>query len=188
MVITADSPDCPDRLIRVLARGGVAIAPGDTIYGLIGVSPDTEGRIRKIKGRGEDKPFLQLIADPAWISRFSDFHLPDRIARHWPGPLTIVIPDRAGGTVAVRLPDSDFLLTVLRGVKRPLYSTSVNRAGSAPLSTVAQMRDEFEADVDLVVDAGDQSPGAPSTLLDVTTKPFRILRQGALSLSSEDLS
>ncbi len=188
MVITTDSPDCLERLIRVLSEGGVAIAPGDTMYGLIGVAPGTEDRIRRIKGRGEDKPFLQLIADPAWTARFSDFQLPGKIARHWPGPLTVVVPDRAGGTLAVRMPDSDFLLRVLKGVQRPLYSTSVNRAGSPPLQTVAQMRRDFEPDVDLIVDAGDRAPGAPSTLLDLTVKPYRVLRRGALSLSPEDLA
>ena len=188
MVVTAGSPGSLQRLIRVLKAGGVAIAPGDTMYGLIGAAPATGERIRSIKGRGEDKPFLLLLADPSWLSRFSDIHLPAQIARHWPGPLTIVVPDRLGGTVAVRVPDSMFLLDLLVAVNKPLYSTSVNRAGFPPFATVAQMRQEFEVDVDLIVDAGDQSPGAPSTLLDLTTRPFRVLRQGALSFSPEDLS
>jgi tRNA A37 threonylcarbamoyladenosine synthetase subunit TsaC/SUA5/YrdC len=50
------------------------------------------------------------------------------------------------------------------------------------------MRQDFEAEVDIVVDAGDQPPGAPSTLLDITSTPWRILRQGALLLSPEELS
>ena len=188
MVIKAGDPGSLERLIRVLAAGGVAIAPGDTMYGLIGVAPQSDERMRRIKGRGEDKPFLQLIADASWVSRLSDIRLPEKIARHWPGPLTVVIPDRTGGTVAVRVPDSDFLLVVLRGVNRPLYSTSVNRAGGPPLAAFAQMRSVFEAEVDALYDAGDQPSGGPSTLLDITAKPYRILRQGALVLTPEELS
>jgi L-threonylcarbamoyladenylate synthase len=188
LVVAAGSPGALRRLIEVLHAGGVAIAPGDTMYGLIGIVPDAEGRIRRIKGRGEDKPFLQLIAEPSWISRISDSVVPRKISQHWPGPLTIVIPDRSGGTVAVRVPDSPFLLEVLRALDRPLYSTSVNRAGSPPLDSVEWMRQDFEAEVDIVVDAGNQPPGAPSTLLDITATPWRILRQGALRLSPEELS
>jgi L-threonylcarbamoyladenylate synthase len=158
------------------------------MYGLIGVAPDSEERIRRIKGRGENKPFILLLADASWTAHLSDMRVPAQIARHWPGPLTIVIPDRLGSTVAVRVPDSFFLLDVLRGVNRPLYSTSVNRAGFPPLATVDQMRLAFEADVDLVFDAGDRAPGAPSTLLDITTKPYRILRPGALTLDPIELS
>jgi L-threonylcarbamoyladenylate synthase len=188
LVVTAGSAGALERLIQVLAAGGVAIAPGDTMYGMIGIAPDAEERIRHIKGRGEDKPFLQLLADASWISRVSDVTLPARIARRWPGPLTIVIPDRTGKTVAVRVPDSIFLRDVLQGVDCPLYSTSVNRAGFPPLASIADMEREFENDVELIFDAGDHPPGAPSTLLDITSKPWRILRQGAVTLTPDELT
>jgi L-threonylcarbamoyladenylate synthase len=187
MVVAAADPHAFARCVDVLLRGGVVIAPGDTMYGMLGIVPLAEQRIRQVKGRGEDKPFLQLIPDPSWTGRFSDMRVPDRLARHWPGPLTIVLPARAGGTVAVRVPDMLFLREVLIAVGEPLYSTSVNRAGVAPLATVAAMRGEFEQDVDLIYDAGDILPGPPSTLVDATTRPARILRRGALQLTPADL-
>jgi L-threonylcarbamoyladenylate synthase len=76
---------------------------------------------------------------------------------------------------------------MLQAVGKPLFSTSVNRAGEPPLRTVEAMRAELENDVDLIFDAGDMLPGAPSTLLDITVRPFKILRQGALRLLPEDL-
>ena len=188
MVVRADSPDAFLLLARVLAGGGVAIAPGDTMYGMLGIAPDTESRIRQVKGRGEDKPFLRLLPDSAWVSKVSDMPVPGRLARYWPGPLTLVFPDRAGGTVALRVPDSTFLRTLLMAVGKPLFSTSVNRAGAAPLPTIDAMRREFEGDVDLIYDAGDILPGPPSTLLDVTARPFKVLRQGALRLEHDDLT
>ena len=39
------------------------------MYGIAGAAPDTEERIRAIKGRGETKPFLQLIAHASWVAR-----------------------------------------------------------------------------------------------------------------------
>ena len=158
------------------------------MYGLVGIAPEAESRLRTVKGRGEDKPFLRLVANASWIERISDMPLPSRLARYWPGPLTLVFPARDGGTAALRVPDHPFLLELLRALDRPLYSTSVNRAGSEPLRTVEEMRRELERDVDAIFDAGDQQPGAPSTLLDITRRPFTVLRQGAVRLLPEDLA
>jgi len=187
MVLPAAEPASFPVLVEILASGGAVIAPGDTMYGLIGIAPESEARIRRIKGRGEDKPFLQLIGDAGWVARFSETVLPERISAHWPGSLTVVVSSRSGGTVALRVPDHPLLQRLLRALGRPLYSTSVNRAGSPPLATVAEMRRELEGDVDAIYDAGDQPPGAPSTLLDVTRRPYRVLRQGTVRLSDEDL-
>jgi L-threonylcarbamoyladenylate synthase len=188
VVVTAGSPAAFRSLVEVLKAGGVAIAPGDTMYGLVGVVPDCEERIRSLKGREEDKPFLQLLPDPSWVAKYSPLPTPANLRRYWPGPLTLVFPTHAGGTVAFRVPDSRFLHDLLEGVGGPLYSSSVNRAGAAPLRTVEEMRREFESDVDLIYDAGDIPPGPPSTLVDLTTRPYRILREGALVIAEDDLS
>ena len=92
MLLVADSPHALSLLSRLLAGGGVAIVPCDTIYGIVGVAPDTEQRIRAIKGRGEDKPFLQLLAERSWVSRLSEGDIPEALGRHWPGPLTVILP------------------------------------------------------------------------------------------------
>jgi L-threonylcarbamoyladenylate synthase len=187
MVAAAHNPEAFALLVDIISRGGVAIAPGDTMYGILGIVPRTEARIRLLKGRGEDKPFLQIIPDASWTGRLTEAPVPEGLARHWPGPLTIVLPARAGGTVAVRVPDSLFLRELLIAVGEPLYSTSVNRAGTAPLVTVAEMRAEFEREVDIIYDGGDMPPGPSSTLVDATNLPARILRQGALMLTAADL-
>jgi len=187
VVLDAADPGSFDELVRILARGGVAIAPGDTMYGLIGIAPEAEEKLRRAKGRGEDKPFLQLIGDASWVRRVTDAALPDPVARRWPGALTVVFPRRGGGTVALRVPDHPLLRRLLRALDRPLFSTSVNRAGSPPLSTVRDMRRELEGDVDVIFDAGDQPPGAPSTLLDVTQRPWVVLRRGAVQIPEDEL-
>ena len=188
MTVSAGEPGSFDRLVEVLASGGVAIAPGDTMYGLIGAAPGSEERIRRVKGRGEDKPFIRILAEQSWVARVSDMTPPARLARHWPGPLTMVFPARGGGTVALRVPDSAFLRRLLYAVNVPLFSTSINRAGQPPLASLDEMRREFEKDVDLIYDAGPTPPGPPSTLVDITGRPFRVLREGALRLTEEELS
>jgi L-threonylcarbamoyladenylate synthase len=188
MRVSADSPGAFPSLVRILDNGGIAIAPGDTMYGLIGVAPESESRLRRAKGRGDEKPFLVVIADASWTTRFSDLQVPERLCRFWPGPLTMIMPDRSGGTVAMRVPDHAFLQDLARTLGRPLCSTSVNRAGSPPLRTIAEMVAEFEDDVDIIYDDGDHHPGAPSTLVDICNRPFRIIRQGALRIPKEDLA
>jgi L-threonylcarbamoyladenylate synthase len=187
MVLAAADPRSFQTLVQILARGGVVIAPGDTMYGLLGLAPEAEARLRMVKGRGEDKPFLQLIADASWVRRISDAPLPPPLGRFWPGALTLVFPDRAGGTTALRAPDHRLLRDLLRALDQPLFSTSVNRVGSPPLRTVEEMRRELEADVDAIYDAGDQPAGEPSTLVDLSRRPFVVLREGAVHLPPEVL-
>jgi L-threonylcarbamoyladenylate synthase len=187
MVLAAADPRSFPALVRILSGGGVVIAPGDTMYGLLGLAPQAEARLRRVKGRGDGKPFLQLLAEASWIGRISEIPLPPRLARFWPGPLTLVFPARGGGTAALRVPDDRLLRDLLRALDQPLYSTSVNRSGSPPLDSVEEMRRELEGEVDAIYDAGDRAPGAPSTLLDITRRPFAILRQGAVRLEPQDL-
>ncbi len=188
MRVLADSPEGFAGLVDLLVRGGVAIAPGDTMYGIVGIAPDTAEAIRRLKGRGEERPFLLLLRGVSWLPRVTDATPPPALVRYWPGPLTIVFPDKRGGSVAVRVPDSPFLARLLAAVGRPLYSTSVNRTGMPPIASVDEMVWVFGADVGMIYDAGDVPPGPPSTLVDVTVRPFRVLRQGALKILPEDLS
>ncbi len=186
MVIAAGSPEALTRLRELLGNGGVAVVPCDTIYGIVGIAPDTEARIRAIKGRGEDKPFLQLVADSAGASRFAS-PAPPRLAKYWPGPLTVILPAHIGGTIALRVPSSEFLRGLIQSIGRPLYSTSVNRAGQASLWRIGEIVEAFESAVDLVLDAGDLPGATPSTLIDATSRPFRVVRQGSLVVPLEDL-
>jgi len=187
MIVRASEDGAFNALAGILSRGGVAVIPCDTMYGIVGVAPDTEARIRRVKGRGETKPFLQLIAQASWVAQLSEKPLPASLSKYWPGPLTVVFPLRGGGTVALRLPDSPFLRSLMEAAGKPLYSTSVNRAGRDPMFDIALITAEFEQDVDVVFDAGNLPPGPPSTLVDVTSRPYKVLRAGAVQISPEDL-
>lgn len=187
MVLAAGSADATRRLAEVLARGGLAIVPCDTIYGLVGLE-ETEARIRAVKGRGEDKPFLRLVADASWVRRLTGRDAPAPLARHWPGPLTLVVGAAGGGTVALRVPASPWLRDLVGTLDRPLLSTSVNRAGRPALWRIGEIVAEFAGEVDLVLDGGDLPDALPSTVVDATARPFRVLRSGAFTVPPEDLA
>jgi L-threonylcarbamoyladenylate synthase len=187
VTIPAADPQAGPRLAAVLAAGGIAIIACDTIYGLVGRVPAAEARLREIKGRGETRPFLQLISDPEWVTRFSPAAVPPGLSRHWPGPLTIILPARTGGTVALRVPDSPFLRDLIRVLGVPLYSTSVNTSGTPALWRISEIRESFESLVDIILDSGDLPEGVASTIVDATTTPCRVIREGAAAVAPRDL-
>jgi L-threonylcarbamoyladenylate synthase len=182
--LAIDDPNLLDNLVQALDSGRVVIMPCDTIYGLVGVVPDTEDRIRELKGR-QEKSFLQLIPDLGWLPHYSDGVLPEELKAYWPGALTIIFPAKKAGTVALRIPDDSLLLRVMSVLKRPLFSTSVNTSGQPALWRIDDILSAFESRVDLVVTAGDRPQGVPSTIVDITQKPYRLLRQGAVSLPED---
>lgn len=181
MILKIDDRRLSSVVIDTLRGGGLAILPCDTIYGIVGRAPDTDTRIRQLKGRGETNPFLMLIATVQQAFDMAEAPLDKRVVSMWPGPLTVVMRAE-GGTVAVRLPADSFLRDIIRSLGAPIYSTSVNRSGDAPMWRITDIIRSFAEDVDLVVDAGDRPSGMPSTILDVTERPYRILRQGSLQV------
>jgi L-threonylcarbamoyladenylate synthase len=187
MVLAAADPAAVRTLAALLARGGVAIIPCDTIYGIVGIDPEADARIRAVKGRGEDKPFVRLAADASWARRLTGRTAPDQLARHWPGPLTLVLPTEGRGTLALRVPAAAWLRELIAGLVKPLLSTSVNRTGRPALWRAADIIAEFGSEVDLVLDGGDLPDREPSTIVDASSRPFRILRQGAFRVPAEDL-
>jgi L-threonylcarbamoyladenylate synthase len=177
-------PDAEKTVLSVLRSGGIVILPCDTIYGIVGRCSDTEERIRAIKGRG-DKPFIRLIPSVKAVSYYTDY-LPSKVILSlWPGPLTLIVAHKSGGTVALRVPDDPFLIAVLEKLSAHLFSTSVNITGEAALWKIEEIIETFGGRVDLILDDGDLPGKKPSTVLDVSGKSYRILRQGACIIPPE---
>lgn len=170
-----------------LRKGNVAAIACDTIYGLVGIVPESEGQIRRIKGRGETKPFLQLISDVSILTKYDVISPAGEILKLWPGPFTFVFPLSSGGTTAFRVPEDDYLRSLIRTLDTAIYSTSVNRAGMPPMDDPALIHTEFGDELALVEDSGTFPGRKPSTVVDLSVQPFRILRQGEGIVPSEFL-
>ena len=184
MKLEVDDENLGDRLEQILRSAAVVVMPCDTIYGFVGVAPDTEAAIRALKGR-QEKSFLRLIPDLQWLPRYTETEMPPQLQKYWPGALTVIFPAKRFGTVALRIPDDPLLLTLMHRLDKPLFSTSVNRSGRPALWRIRDILEAYEQRVAAVVDAGDRTDSAPSTILDITAKPFRLLRRGAVQLPSE---
>ena len=115
--------------------------------------------------------------------------------RFWPGPLTLLLPDPAAlaagadGKIGIRIPDAPWLREWVRASGRFLVSTSANAAGEPPMTDALTVRETWFDRVDLLVlGPSFPSPPIPSTIVDVTVDPPRIVRAGSLSpgLSARD--
>jgi len=102
----------------------------------------------------------------------------DLLARYLPGPYTLVVPARGGGTVGVRVPDlPEASASVVREVG-VVAATSANASGGPNPRRVEDVPEEIRRACGAVVDAG-ELPGVPSTVLDLTGGEPRVIRAGA---------
>ncbi len=182
---------------EVIKQGGVIAFRTDTFYGL-GADPFNVAaveRIRELKGREDDKPILLLISEVEQIERLLTERSPEFMrlaAKFWPGPLTIVgnantdLPQAitAGTrTVGVRLPADAKVRDLVRACGGALTATSANPAGRDPARSAEEVRNYFPEGIDLIVDGGQVTAIEPSTVVDATVSPPRIVREGAIRAS-----
>lgn len=173
-------------IAAALRRGEVVAIPTDTVYG-VAAMPAHTGAIFVLKQRPTDVALPVLIADPEDAGRYATFALD--LTQYWPGALTIIGTRTAesagwdlGGTnetIGLRCPDDDQLRALIREVG-PLVTTSANKHGQPPCTSAAQVAEALGAEVP-VLDGGVRD-GQPSTVVDATESPLRVLRQGAIVL------
>jgi len=179
---------------QALAEGLMMTYPTETSYALGGNALDDElcARVHTLKGRPERKSLLLLIASDESLEHWvQEIHPAARVLmdRFWPGPLTLVfrasanVPPHlvdARGTIALRWTPNRIVseLWEIGGV--PLIGTSANRSGQPHLLRAGDVLSEFGEAIEVAIDGGPAPGGLPSTLLDTTTMPFRLLREGAL--------
>lgn len=172
--------------------------PTEGLYGL-GVdatSAAAVARLVAVRGREGDKPILVLVRDVAMAARTVVTDVPPvarRLAdRFWPGPLTIVLPARAGlppaltagtGTIGVRAPGHPAAAALVDGLGRPVTAPSANPPGAAPPRDVDTVRRHFGDRVAVYVDGGELAGGA-STVVAVEEQDVRILRAGPIEESA----
>jgi len=169
------------RAAQMIRSGGVIAFPTDTVFGL-GAAADDEiatRRVFRIKGRPVGLPLILMVAAESQLENF--VHVDSRseamMRRWWPGPLTIILHAKGGGTLGVRIPKHKVALDLLRAAG-PLMTTSANLHGKDPAMTPA---DAALPGVMAVLDGGPAPGGLVSTVLDLTGPEPHVLREGAIT-------
>ena len=180
---------------EILKNGGLAAFPTETVYGLGGNALDAKAseKIYAAKGRPSDNPLI------VHIGRMEDLetvaaNVPESArklaAACWPGPLTIVF-EAAGcvsplltaktGKIGIRLSGHDGARQIALAAGKPLTATSANLSGLPECATADEVIAQLGDRLDAVVDLGNTSGTAGSTIIDTTTEQPVILRAGVIS-------
>lgn len=181
---------------RLLREGEVVAFPTDTVYGL-GANAFERFAVRQIFAVKERPPDKAL---PVFIYQIDDLNLVARrvpnaawplLQTLWPGDLTVVLPKNpalpdevtAGeSTVAVRVPNHPICLELVTQVGRPLAVTSANLSGQPTPTTAQAVAAQLRRRIPLILDGGPSPTDQPSSIVDLSVTPPRLLRQGRLTL------
>lgn len=180
---------------QILKDGGIVAFPTDTVYGLGAIYKDEKAvaKIFEAKGRDEKKPLSILVSDAKEVEQIADDICPEAIKlmeKYWPGALTLIfkkkagIPDNvtaSGDTIGVRMPKSDVARDLIKAAGMPLAAPSANTSGKRSSVSAEDVKEDLDGKIDMLIDGGACDIGIASTVVDVTKKPFKILREGVIT-------
>jgi L-threonylcarbamoyladenylate synthase len=177
----------PREAANSLLEGQVGLVPTETVVGLVAAEAGLR-RLYEIKHRGEDKPIALLCRTPeeAFERALEVPALARELAEEfWPGPLTLVLAARSGGTVGLRIPAGAAVREVLEGFGGPLYATSANITGQPAPASPEEVDPRVVSAVDFVVE-GEAGSGEASAVVDLSGPGVRVLRPAG-RLTEENL-
>ena len=183
------------KIKEILDVGGVIAYPTDTFYALGGNLHNDEAMqtIYRIKKRPTTKPFITLAHSIESLnSLVSDFTGDSEklMDAFWPGPLTILfnvlphLPAKLSahtGKIGVRVPGNPFTRKLLEELDCHLTGTSANISGEKELTSVLEVDAQMGTQISAIIEGGDSSGDKPSTIIDPTESPWKIIREGAIS-------
>jgi L-threonylcarbamoyladenylate synthase len=193
---SAPSPADIRKAADILTKKGVVVFPTTGLYGLGADARCTQAvrRVFVIKRRPAHKPMLVLLPGihdlETLVQTVPAYAEP--LLGLWPGGITLVFKSRdsaplelTGGTgrIGVRIPAHPVAKALVATLGGPVTGTSANLAGMPAVSRVANLAPEIRMKVDMVVDAGPLAGGTGSTILDVSSWPVKILREGSVPWS-----
>lgn len=188
---------------RLILEGEPVAIATETVYGLAAdaTNPEAVARIYEAKGRPSFNPLIVHVTGLAAAERIGEFssHARQLAERHWPGPLTLVVPLRPEAgiasivtaglpTIGLRVPAHPAMRALLRATSRPLAAPSANASGSISPTRAEHVLKSLGGRIPLIVDAGATERGLESTIVAVTGDRLRLLRPGPVQVDAEPAS
>jgi len=182
--------------LDVLKAGGLVAYPTESFYGL-GVDitkPTAVDRVFEVKERAEEDPILILVHSIDAVGEYAR-EIPsaarEMMGAFWPGGLTLVfhadpkVNSRltgGGGKIGIRISGNPLASSLCSALGRPITGTSANISGRGGCRSAEAVLASLDGRIDLILDGGFTPGGKGSTVLDVTTSPPRVLREGLISI------
>ncbi len=176
---------------RLLQQGQAVALPTETVYGLAAdaTNPEAVAKIFAAKGRPADNPLIVHVSDMAMAEAVAVWNDQARklAAAFWPGPLTVVLPKKeiipaatsAGlATVGVRMPSHPVIAKVIADCGLPLAAPSANLSGKPSPTDAAEVLQDMQGRIPLVVDGGPCAVGLESTVVSLAGEKPLLLRPG----------
>lgn len=197
-IITADD-SCVQKAANAIKKGKTIVFPTDTVYGLLADATNKKAVAKnfKIKKRDTSKSFPIFVKDIAMAKELTEIDKKQEnfLKKSWPGKVTAVLKRKhksknqkirvygiAGDTIALRIPNHNLILKMLKLVNKPLIGTSANISGLPASGKIEEIKKQFKGrkfQPDLIFDAGEfgLSESKPSRIVDLTGKKQKILRK-----------
>lgn len=185
----------PERAVEVLLSGGMVAYPTESFYGLAvdAMREDAIRRLFSVKKRRADQPVLILIPSKESAAQYAKRVSP--VAQKlmdifWPGGLTLVLEadpmlpsilTSGAEKIGIRLSSHPLATALARSIGGAVTGTSANLSGEPPCRTAEEVNRAMGGAVDLILNGGRTAGERPSTVLDVTVSPPKILREGLIS-------
>jgi L-threonylcarbamoyladenylate synthase len=184
---------------RFILAGEAVALPTETVYGL--AADATNGaavaKIYEAKGRPSFNPLIVHVPDIHFAHSLGFFDEAALILaeRHWPGPLTLVVPFREDAgiasivtaglpTIGLRVPAHPAMQALLRRLNRPLAAPSANASGAISPTRAEHVAASLGGRIALIIDGGPTTHGLESTIVAATGGPLRLLRPGPVAISA----
>lgn len=171
---------------EVISKGGLVAFPTETVYGLAARADNKElvDKLYEIKKRPKDKPFsIAYDSIDNVVNNCFDVLPPFGyriMERFWPGPLTIIYYTPDDRKVGARVPSHNVANQILQQLNFGVCLPSANISGEKESLSAKDVENVFGGNIDLIVDAGDSTYSKASTVVDLTYKPFKVLREGVI--------
>jgi len=178
---------------QLIKKGRVISVMTETVYGLLADAENSRAveEIYDLKERPKINPLIVHVDTIEMAKKYAIF-TEDALkiaSKFWPGPLTLVLKRKkncsissivtAGlSTIAMRIPDSRVFLNIINKSKKPIAAPSANRSGYVSSTNASHVHNSFGDKLGLIVNSGQSRIGLESTVLDLTKKPYKILRKG----------
>ncbi|MEM1307645.1 MAG: L-threonylcarbamoyladenylate synthase, partial [Pseudomonadota bacterium] len=175
--------------------GGLVAFPTETVYGLgaDATNGDAIARLYATKHRPLLNPLIVHVAEPVHARRYG--MLDDRALQltdaFWPGPLTLVVPQRSDSpiaslatagldTVALRCSAHPVARALIAAAGCPVVAPSANRSGGVSATLAEHVAADFDGQDIVVIDGGASPIGVESTVAAIMANGVVLLRAGAV--------
>jgi len=179
---------------KLIKEGKLVAFPTETVYGLgaNALDPLAVAKIFEVKERPSFDPLIIHIADINDLKKLTtttDDRVYKLAEKFWPGALTMVLPKSTlvpdivtSGldTVGIRMPANEIALQLIKKSGCPIAAPSANKFGRISPTTVQHVKKQLP-DIDYVIDGGKTDVGVESTIIKLSEKGFRILRNGVIT-------